>query len=203
MEAAVIMFRGGIKMRSAASLFKNPPGSSKIVYASPGVFQNITIEQTDRIGINRREGDIERPVRRLAGQSAGGTRSDMHAPQSLASLDQAKAQGSNRGADHIAPDCAGQNFYVRAGRVRTDVSDQRDRHFDPSHTQVRQRRAQGLSVAEDAVGRCCDAVERHPVHDYGSLRSQGRLIENSICDSPALAGEGRGGGAASELDVAW
>src|SRR5712672_4058207 len=81
-------------------------------YPSPVVFQNITIEQTDRIGINRREGDIERPVRRLAGQSAGGTRSDMHAPQSQASLDQAKAQGSNRGADHIAPDCAGQNFYA-------------------------------------------------------------------------------------------
>src|SRR5712671_4877857 len=36
----------------------------------------------------------------------------MHAPQSQASLDQAKAQGSNRGADHIAPDCAGQNFYA-------------------------------------------------------------------------------------------
>jgi hypothetical protein len=42
-------------MRSAASLFKNPPGSSKIVYASPGVFQNITIEPTDRVGIKRRK----------------------------------------------------------------------------------------------------------------------------------------------------
>src|SRR5882757_7448683 len=29
----------------------------------------------------------------------------------------------------------------------------------------------------------------------GSLRSQGRLIENSICDSPALQGQGWGGGA--------
>jgi acyl-CoA dehydrogenase len=36
----------------------------------------------------------------------------MHAPQSQASPDQAKAQDSNRGADHIAPDCAGQNFYA-------------------------------------------------------------------------------------------
>ncbi len=36
----------------------------------------------------------------------------MHAPQSQASLDPAKAQGSRRGADHIAPDCAGQNFYA-------------------------------------------------------------------------------------------
>jgi alkylation response protein AidB-like acyl-CoA dehydrogenase len=36
----------------------------------------------------------------------------MHAPQSQASPDQAKAQDSKRGADHIAPDCAGQNFYA-------------------------------------------------------------------------------------------
>jgi hypothetical protein len=42
-------------MRSAASLFKNPPGSSKIVMHRPGVFQNITIEQTDRVGIKRRK----------------------------------------------------------------------------------------------------------------------------------------------------
>jgi hypothetical protein len=55
MEAAVIMFPGGVKMRSAASLFKNRPGSSKIVMHRPGVFQNITIEQTDRVGINRRK----------------------------------------------------------------------------------------------------------------------------------------------------
>src|SRR5882724_12204897 len=36
----------------------------------------------------------------------------MHAPQSQASLDPTKAQDSKRGADHIAPDCAGQNFYA-------------------------------------------------------------------------------------------
>ena len=36
----------------------------------------------------------------------------MHAPPSRASPDPAKAQDSDRGADHIAPDCAGQNFYA-------------------------------------------------------------------------------------------
>src|SRR5882757_8299168 len=36
----------------------------------------------------------------------------MHAPQSQASLDQAKAQQPHTGADHIAPDCAGENFYA-------------------------------------------------------------------------------------------
>jgi alkylation response protein AidB-like acyl-CoA dehydrogenase len=36
----------------------------------------------------------------------------MHAPQSQASFDKTKAQDLDRGAHHIAPDCAGQNFYA-------------------------------------------------------------------------------------------
>jgi alkylation response protein AidB-like acyl-CoA dehydrogenase len=36
----------------------------------------------------------------------------MHAPQSQAPFDRTKAQDVDRGADHIAPDCAGQNFYA-------------------------------------------------------------------------------------------
>src|SRR5712664_3716896 len=36
----------------------------------------------------------------------------MYAPPSHKSFDKAEPQGSNRGADHIAPDCAGQNFYA-------------------------------------------------------------------------------------------
>ena len=34
----------------------------------------------------------------------------MHAPPSHKSFDQ--AQDRNRGPDHVAPDCAGQNFYA-------------------------------------------------------------------------------------------
>src|SRR5712675_3602591 len=37
----------------------------------------------------------------------------------------------------------------------------------------------------------------------GSLRSQGRLIENPICDSPALAGEGWGGGSHRNENIEW
>src|SRR5471032_2769901 len=36
----------------------------------------------------------------------------MHAPPSHKSFDAAKAQDLRRGPDHIAPDCAGQNFYA-------------------------------------------------------------------------------------------
>jgi acyl-CoA dehydrogenase len=36
----------------------------------------------------------------------------MHAPSSHKSLDKAEAQDRKRGPDHIAPDCAGQNFYA-------------------------------------------------------------------------------------------
>jgi alkylation response protein AidB-like acyl-CoA dehydrogenase len=36
----------------------------------------------------------------------------MHAPQSQASFDKTKAKDLDRGAHHIAPDCAGQNFYT-------------------------------------------------------------------------------------------
>jgi acyl-CoA dehydrogenase len=40
------------------------------------------------------------------------TRSIMHAPPSHKSFDEAEARQSARGADHIAPDCAGENFYA-------------------------------------------------------------------------------------------
>ncbi len=36
----------------------------------------------------------------------------MHAPPSHKSVDKAQAQDLGRGPDHIAPDCAGQNFYA-------------------------------------------------------------------------------------------
>jgi len=36
----------------------------------------------------------------------------MYAPPSHKSFDKAEPQDSRRGADHIAPDCAGQNFYA-------------------------------------------------------------------------------------------
>src|SRR5258705_4392277 len=40
----------------------------------------------------------------------GGKRSNMHAPSPHGSVGKAPVEG--RGADHIAPDCAGQNFYA-------------------------------------------------------------------------------------------
>ena len=55
------------------------------------------------------------------------------------------------------------SILVRAGRVRADVPDQRDRHLDPSDPQVRQQCAAGLPAAEDAVGR--------PFHACGKARS--------------------------------
>jgi len=67
---------------------------------------------------------------------------------------------------------------VRAGRVRIDVSDQRDRHVDPSDPQIRQRRAPGLSVAENAVGRHRHDVERHAVHDGARRRLRRRRDRN-------------------------
>jgi acyl-CoA dehydrogenase len=36
----------------------------------------------------------------------------MHAPPSHKSFDKSDAQDLARGRDHIAPDCAGQNFYA-------------------------------------------------------------------------------------------
>src|SRR6195952_777818 len=36
----------------------------------------------------------------------------MHAPQSQTSFDRTQAPHRDRGADHIAPDCSGQNFYA-------------------------------------------------------------------------------------------
>ena len=36
----------------------------------------------------------------------------MHAPHSQKSFDKTAAQERDRGAHHIAPDCAGQNFYA-------------------------------------------------------------------------------------------
>ncbi len=59
---------------------------------------------------------------------------------------------------------------VRAVRVRADVPDQRHRHLDAPDPQVRLRRAQGLSAAEDAVGRHGEPLERHAVHDRAGRR---------------------------------
>jgi acyl-CoA dehydrogenase len=42
----------------------------------------------------------------------------MHAPPSHASFDKAQAQDLRRGPDHIAPDCAGQNFYAEDRGLR-------------------------------------------------------------------------------------
>ncbi|THD66929.1 MAG: DNA alkylation response protein [Bradyrhizobium sp.] len=42
----------------------------------------------------------------------------MHAPQSQTSSDKAQAPDFDRGAHHIAPDCAGQNFYARDRGLR-------------------------------------------------------------------------------------
>jgi len=45
-----MIVRGGVKMRSAASLFKNRLGSSKIVMHQQGRLQNVT-GLADNIGI--------------------------------------------------------------------------------------------------------------------------------------------------------
>jgi acyl-CoA dehydrogenase len=42
----------------------------------------------------------------------------MHAPPSHKSFDKAEAQDLRRGPDHIAPDCAGQNFYAEDRGLR-------------------------------------------------------------------------------------
>ena len=64
---------------------------------------------------------------------------------------------SRRRARHGSPAAGGRQIRaaisVRAGRIRTDVPDQRHRHLDPSDPQIRQRRTEGISAAENAVRR--------------------------------------------------
>jgi hypothetical protein len=55
MEAAVIMFRGRDQDEIGCQSVQETAWIKQNSYASPGVFQNITIEQTDRVGINRRK----------------------------------------------------------------------------------------------------------------------------------------------------
>ena len=73
---------------------------------------------------------------------------------------------------------------VRAGRVRADVPDQRHRHVDPSDPEIRQRRVEGISAAENAVGRRRHDVEGHAVHD----RARRRLRCRRDRDHGALRG---------------
>ena len=73
---------------------------------------------------------------------------------------------------------------VRAGRIRPDVPDQRDRHVDPPDPQVRKQGAAGLPAAENAVGRRRHDVEGHAVHD----RARRRLRCRRDRDHRALRG---------------
>ena len=85
---------------------------------------------------------------------------------------------SRRRARHGPPAAGGRQIRaaisVRAGRVRPDVPDQRHRHLDPSDPQIRQRRAAGISAAENAVRRCRHDVEGHAVHDRARRRLRRR-----------------------------
>jgi hypothetical protein len=55
MEAAVIMFPRRDQDEIGCQSLQEPASIKQNSYGSPGVFQNKTIEQTDRVGIKRRK----------------------------------------------------------------------------------------------------------------------------------------------------
>ena len=72
---------------------------------------------------------------------------DARAPQR--SQQEAGVEAPRRGADHIAPDCAGQNFYtidrgLRALRARADRVPHRQSSIPQLREQTRQRRLECL-----------------------------------------------------------
>ena len=145
-----------------------------------------------RAGADRRQesagASCARPLRPRRGLDRLSPRLSRDGEHRLRRLSVSRDEPSRRRAwDEPAAACRRQICLAvpfRAGRVRADVSDQRYRHFDSSHSQVRKRGTQGLSAAKNAFGRACDAVEGHAVHD----RTRRRLRRRRDRDGCAAAG---------------
>jgi alkylation response protein AidB-like acyl-CoA dehydrogenase len=83
----------------------------------------------------------------------------MYAPPSHKSFDKAEPQDLNRGADHIVPDCAGQNFYA----IDRGLRDLLQLYLEPSDFRRLEPHFDRLgALAGDRLDELARAADKHP-----------------------------------------